>query len=179
MISVSPGASAASLALVTQDRESRRSALATSPMTRIPSSMSWPSGNGSSLSTTSGSRSGSQLGAKRNGTGHALTAVKFERAEAMGSVQHDQNLLRSGRPVRIVVPDFRPASAYGPQCSATSQRDESTARRYACRPRKPTPEQEAAIRSRAETMSLRSLAAEFGVSHETVRAVCHRSGQGA
>ena len=36
---------------------------------------------------------------------------------------------------------------------------------------KVSPEQEAAIRARAATKSLRSLAAEFGVRHETVRAV--------
>ena len=39
------------------------------------------------------------------------------------------------------------------------------------RRRKLSPEQEAAIRSLAGTKSLRWLAAEFGVSHETVRAV--------
>lgn len=42
------------------------------------------------------------------------------------------------------------------------------------RRRKLSPEQEAAIRTRARTSSLRSLAAEFGVSHETVRAVLRR-----
>ena len=39
------------------------------------------------------------------------------------------------------------------------------------RQRKLSPQQEAAIRALAGTKSLRSLAAEFGVSHETVRAV--------
>ena len=39
------------------------------------------------------------------------------------------------------------------------------------RPRKLAADQEAAIRSLAGTRSLRSLAADFGVSHETVRAV--------
>ncbi len=39
------------------------------------------------------------------------------------------------------------------------------------RRRKLVPEQEAAIRTRAGIHSLRELAAEFGVSHETVRAV--------
>jgi DNA-binding CsgD family transcriptional regulator len=37
-----------------------------------------------------------------------------------------------------------------------------------------TPAQEAAVRAVADGRSLRSLAAEFGVSHETVRAVCRR-----
>ncbi len=39
------------------------------------------------------------------------------------------------------------------------------------RRRKLSSEQEAAIRALAQTRSLRVLAAEFGVSHETIRAV--------
>ena len=39
------------------------------------------------------------------------------------------------------------------------------------RRRKLVPEQEAAIRANAGNTSLRELAAQFGVSHETVRAV--------
>ncbi len=42
------------------------------------------------------------------------------------------------------------------------------------RARKLTPEQEKAIRALAGTGSLRSLAADFGVSHETVRAALRR-----
>ncbi|CAA9552482.1 MAG: hypothetical protein AVDCRST_MAG49-1878 [uncultured Thermomicrobiales bacterium] len=38
-----------------------------------------------------------------------------------------------------------------------------------------TPEQEAAIRALAGIRSLRSLAAEFGVSHETVRAALRKT----
>ena len=45
---------------------------------------------------------------------------------------------------------------------------------HAPRRRKLSPDQEAAIRALAATKSLRSLAADFGVSHETVRAVCRR-----
>ena len=37
-----------------------------------------------------------------------------------------------------------------------------------------TPDQQAAIRSRSSSHSLRALAAEFGVSHETARAVARR-----
>ncbi len=44
-------------------------------------------------------------------------------------------------------------------------------RRYARRSRKLTPADETAIRVLAGTESLRSLAADFGVSHETVRAI--------
>ena len=47
------------------------------------------------------------------------------------------------------------------------------------RRRKLSPEQEAAIRSLVPTKSLRELAAEFGVSHETVRTACRGTGRGA
>ncbi len=88
-----------------------------------------------------------------------------------GSVQHLQNLLRSGRPVRVPVPDFRPAPIYSPRWSAPSETNRSTARRYARRPSKLTPAQESAIRSLAATRSLRSLAVDFAVSYETIRTV--------
>ena len=42
------------------------------------------------------------------------------------------------------------------------------------RRRKLSPEQEAAIRAQAGIRTLRELAADFGVSHETVRSVCRR-----
>ena len=45
---------------------------------------------------------------------------------------------------------------------------------HAPRRRKLSPEQEAAIRANAGNRTLRELAADFGVSHETVRAVCRR-----
>ncbi len=51
------------------------------------------------------------------------------------------------------------------------QPDGPALHRYRARPRKLTPAQESAIRALAATRSLRSLAADFGVSHETVRAV--------
>jgi hypothetical protein len=47
---------------------------------------------------------------------------------------------------------------------------------HAPRPRKLAPEQEAAIQASAGDRSLRSLAAEFGVSHETVRATLRTAG---
>jgi hypothetical protein len=43
--------------------------------------------------------------------------------------------------------------------------------RYRARARRLTPEQEASIRALAATKSLRELAAEFGVSHETIRSI--------
>ena len=47
---------------------------------------------------------------------------------------------------------------------------------HAPRRRKLAPEQEAAIRASAADRSLRSLAAEFGVSHETIRATLRSAG---
>jgi lambda repressor-like predicted transcriptional regulator len=46
--------------------------------------------------------------------------------------------------------------------------------RYCTRARKLTCEQEAKIRSLSATKSLRALAVEFGVSHETIRTVLGR-----
>ncbi len=54
--------------------------------------------------------------------------------------------------------------------------DDPAAHRYRARPRKLTPGQEAALRALAGTKSLRVLAAEFGVSYETVRAVLRERG---
>jgi hypothetical protein len=51
--------------------------------------------------------------------------------------------------------------------------DVSEGPRYHLRTRKLTSEQELAIRAMAKTKSLRSLAAEYGVSHETIRTVLH------
>ncbi|CAA9568301.1 MAG: hypothetical protein AVDCRST_MAG49-3313 [uncultured Thermomicrobiales bacterium] len=82
-------------------------------------------------------------------------------------------------PVRVPVPDFRPVHAYPPRWPGLSLRDDSDPPRYARRPGKLTPAQQATIRALAGTRSLRSLAADFGVSHETVRAVLSRRGTGA
>ena len=73
--------------------------------------------------------------------------------------------------MRVPVPDLRPAPVYTPRWPASSRPDAPAPRRYARRPGKLTPAQESAIRALAQTRSLRSLAADFGVSHETVRAV--------
>ena len=94
----------------------------------------------------------------------------MHRRKRRGSVQHVQNL--SGWRGRILVPDFRaPAVPFAPRWPAGSRRDDPASRRYRARPRKLTPADEAAIQALAATRSLRSLAADFGVSHETVRAV--------
>ena len=70
---------------------------------------------------------------------------------------------------RIPFPDLRSQPA--PILRWPSQSDTSSRPRYRTRARRLTPEQEAEIRALAGTRSLRSLAADFGVSHETIRAV--------
>jgi DNA-directed RNA polymerase sigma subunit (sigma70/sigma32) len=45
---------------------------------------------------------------------------------------------------------------------------------HTSRQRKLTPEQGATVRSRTGNATLRELAAEFGVSHETIRTICRR-----
>jgi hypothetical protein len=72
-------------------------------------------------------------------------------------------------PHRIAVPDLRLTVPSAPR--RPSRCDSPSSRRYRTRARKLTAEHEAAIRSFASTKSLRSLAADFGVSHETIRAV--------
>jgi hypothetical protein len=80
---------------------------------------------------------------------------------------HLQNLV--GTTLRVPIPDVRLGAANSPRWP--SRRDSSSPRRYRARARKLTAEQEAAIQSLVGTKSLRSLAPEFGVSHETIRAV--------
>ncbi len=65
-------------------------------------------------------------------------------------------------PRRVLVPDLRPRH---------HQMVCGSGLRYARRARRLTQAEESAIRALAATKSLRSLAAEVGVSHETVRAV--------
>ena len=65
-------------------------------------------------------------------------------------------------PRRVLVPDLRPRCP-GVVCGSGL--------RYARRARRLTPTEESKIRALAATKSLRSLAADFGVSHETVRGV--------
>ena len=93
------------------------------------------------------------------------------RRKRRGSHPHLQNLLCPGRTLRVPVPDLRPSVPSASRWPAASPPDAPAPRRYRARPRKLTPEQEDAARALAATRSLRSLAADFGVSHETVRAV--------
>ncbi len=62
-------------------------------------------------------------------------------------------------PRRLIVPDLR----------LSEQRPSGT--RYIERLRNISPDDEHAIRARAGTRSLRALAAEYGVSHETIRSI--------
>ena len=71
---------------------------------------------------------------------------------------------------RVAVPDLRPLPR---------RRRCGSGVRYSSRNRKLTPAEESAIRALAATKSLPSLAAEFGVSHETVRAVCRQQERAA
>ncbi len=68
-------------------------------------------------------------------------------------------------PGRVTLPDFR---------SLPSRRPCGPGVRYSFRARKLNPSEESTIRALAATKSLRSVAAEFGVSHETVRGVIRR-----
>ncbi len=94
-------------------------------------------------------------------------------AEAMGVASASSAALF--RPIRVLILDFRADPCPSVRSACRSRHNGSAPSRYRDRPRKLTSEQEAAIRALAGTKSLRSLAAEFGVSHETVRAVLARS----
>ena len=86
--------------------------------------------------------------------------VMVETAEATGSVSSPRHDKSATEPIDIaVVPPRR-----------VSGRTKRTAY-CAPRQRKLSSEQEAAVRSEAGNRTLRELAAEFGVSHETIRAV--------
>src|SRR5215212_3783275 len=88
-------------------------------------------------------------------------------AEATG-VESAPSIRPDGRS-RIPFPDFRLDPAVDVRW--VSRRYESARPRYHARARRLTPEQESEIHLLAATRSLRSLAADFGVSHETIRAV--------
>ena len=76
--------------------------------------------------------------------------------------------MRHGQSGLVVIADAPPR-----RVSGRSQRtSDHTPRR-----RKLTVEQEVAIRALAATKSLRSLAADFGVSHETVRSALRTASQ--
>ena len=63
---------------------------------------------------------------------------------------------------RVAIPDLR---------ALPRRRRGGSSGRYALRARKLTPAEASTIRPLAGSKSLRSLAADFGVSHETIRAI--------
>ena len=77
--------------------------------------------------------------------------------------------------VRVLVPDLRATTERAFRSTKFAPRDAEVSGRYLHRKRKLTPAQEAAVRSLAATKSLRSLAADFAVSHETIRSVIRAS----
>jgi hypothetical protein len=104
--------------------------------------------------------------APKNGNG-----VKFEleEAEATGvGSSPSAAWLRTPRPV-AVAPSANDMALRWP---GRSRSEASASRRYHHRARRLTPAEESVIRALAGTRSLRSLAADYGVSHETIRAVC-------
>jgi hypothetical protein len=84
-----------------------------------------------------------------------------------GSNPNLQNLPNGHR--RVPIRDFRPSPSSHPRWP--SRHNSPSPLRYRARARRVTAEQEAAIRALAGTNSLRSLAADFGVSHESIRAI--------
>src|SRR5262245_31406243 len=105
----------------------------------------------------------------------AVSTLREKGRKRRGSLQHLQYPLAS--PVRVPIPDFRSAAPFSPRWHTASRRQVSPPRRYSLRPRKLTAQQEAAIRALTGSKSLRSLAAECGVSHETIRAILRAGGR--
>jgi hypothetical protein len=94
----------------------------------------------------------------------------MNRRKRRDSNPHLQNPVRPSS--RVPVLDFRSGLSSHP--CWPSPHEATGSPRYRARARRLTPEQEATIHALAGTRSLRSLAAEFGVSHETIRAVIRK-----
>ena len=84
-------------------------------------------------------------------------------------------MITVGGRVRIPVPDLWSAVAPPPRRLSPARRDDHALRYRVALRRKLTPAQDANLRALTGTKSLRAIAADFGVSLETVRVVCHRS----
>ena len=109
------------------------------------------------------------LGVNPSTTPNGVPTRHGFRRKRRGSVRHDQN--HGFGSTRFAVPDFRSPSVVSSRRSGHPRLDDPVYDRYRSRARKLTPIQEDEIRVLAGTRSLRSLAADFGVSHETVRVV--------
>jgi hypothetical protein len=109
--------------------------------------------------------------ADMNARSRSVRAVKFEIAGSKG-IEAGSSILPDGR-CRIPFPDLRTETTPNVRWLPRRQPrgNVSTCPRYRARARKLTAQQEAAIRALAGSRSLRSLAADFGVSCETIRAV--------
>jgi len=80
----------------------------------------------------------------------------------------------AARSLRFPVPDLRLSAVTEQPFRVPTPLDCAASRRYQHRPRKLTSVDDAEIRALAATKSLRSLAADFGVSHETIRSFIQR-----
>jgi hypothetical protein len=109
-------------------------------------------------------------GDQGNYTERAARIGTVEMAEATG-IGSASSIRPEGRS-RIPFPDLRTEPASDPRWP--SRRDPTSPLRYRVRARRLTPEQESTIRALAGTRSLRSLAAQLGVSQETIRAVMRK-----
>jgi hypothetical protein len=110
-------------------------------------------------------RENSKYGITPEGFGGANRGI--EDAEATG-IGFSSSIIPDQRS-RIPFSDLRTEPTSHPRWP--SSRDAATPSRYRARARRLPVEQESAIRALAGTRSLRSLAVDFGVSHETIRAV--------
>ncbi len=77
-------------------------------------------------------------------------------------------------PIHVLVPDLRAGASSAARCASPSLREPLPLRRYRHRHRKLTSADEGTIGALAETKSLRTLAADFAVSHETIRSIIKR-----
>jgi hypothetical protein len=102
--------------------------------------------------------------------GPAPSSATGNRRRPRGSIPRARACLASSR--------RRPRSAHSPRAGSPglSRRDASLPLRYCARTRWRTLEQESPMSALAGTTSLRSLAADFGVSHETIQAVLRQHG---
>ena len=111
-------------------------------------------------------RSGSQLGPKQESPIERRGLSRLRSRVRRGG---EFRVLELFTHRRIAIPDFRISSSLGPRWP--SRRDALIRSRYRARARKLTAEQETMIRTLVPSRSLRALAAEFDVSHETIRTV--------
>ena len=103
------------------------------------------------------------------GQRHTAVTISPRPCRISGSDGDRLRVLELFSPRRVAVPDLRPRQSR-PRCGPGA--------RYSVRTRKLTLTEESTIRALATTRSLRSLAAGFGVGHETVRAALRQATSG-